>query len=320
MSEDRTRKVDAKPSPAGRDATPDDIAADRDMEAAMSRALAPVVAGAVNGEGAAEPKLAPVPSLAIDQPAKGSGGEKAEREAPAGPKPAAPAAPAAGRGYSSESPSMPSMPAPSPMAPATPRPAASAGPARPQQSAAPAAPPAAEPDRGQSRGASMADMQPVQAGTRGAHIPAPNRVFDHLVEGDDDVIGLICYSLYKRDKRDWILAWRRQHDAEPTADQVEAFVAGQMTHAQRDRYRSAARQVLDAYASVAVEMEKPLIVREGIAGRVDEAVKRVESSGRWWKQFPAALLGGMLATAILVGVIAILVAFDIDIAGYLGFE
>ena len=169
--------------------------------------------------------------------------------------------------------------------------------------------------------ASIADMPPPTAiGMRPAQMPPRNLVYDHLVEGDDDVIGLITYSLYKKDKRDWIIAWRNQHGTDPSPDQVEAFVAAQMTFAQRDRYRTAARQVLDAYASVAVEMEKPLIVREGIAGRVDDAVKRVESSGRWWKQFPAALLGGMLATAILVGAVAILVALDIDIAGYLGFD
>ena len=166
----------------------------------------------------------------------------------------------------------------------------------------------------------MADIPPPPTGIRQAPVPLANRVYDNLVEGDDDVIGLITYSLYKKDKRDWIVAWRGQHDAEPTADQIEAFVAGQMTFAQRDRYRTAARQVLDAYASVAVEMEKPLIVREGIAGRVEDVAKRVESSGRWWRQFPAALLGGMLATAILVGAIAILVALDVDVAGYLGFE
>ena len=165
----------------------------------------------------------------------------------------------------------------------------------------------------------MTEMQPPPVIGRDT-TPVRNRVFDHLVEGDDDVIGLITYSLYKKDKRDWIIAWREQHGAEPTADQVEAFVAGQMTFAQRDRYRTAARQVLDAYASVAVEMEKPLIVREGIAGRVEQATQKLESSGRWWRQFPAALLGGMLATAILVGAIAVLVAFDVDIAGYLGFQ
>lgn len=149
---------------------------------------------------------------------------------------------------------------------------------------------------------------------------AGNRVYDHLVEGDDDVIGLITYSLYEKDRRDWLQHWQRQHGADPTADQFEAFVEAQLTFSQRDRYRSAARQVLDAYASVAVDLEKPVIIRDGIAGRVEDAAKRVEGSGRWWRQLPAAVVGGIAAALVIAGIIAILVAAGVDIAGYLGFE
>lgn len=149
---------------------------------------------------------------------------------------------------------------------------------------------------------------------------AGNRVYDHLVEGDDDVIGLITYSLYEKDRRDWLQHWQRQHGADPTADQHEAFVEAQLTFSQRDRYRSAARQVLDAYASVAVDLEKPVIIRDGIAGRVEDAAKRVEGSGRWWRQLPAAVVGGIAAALVIAGIVAILVAAGVDIAGYLGFE
>jgi hypothetical protein len=297
--------------------TPDsESGADRDMEAAMSRALAPVVARAVSGEPDSEPKLPPVPPVTIERPAKdalpGNKEQPAEEKAPlAGSRPAPAQDKVPPR---SSGPSLNTMPPPQPMP--------SAAPAKPQQRPPePMAAVAAAPvSTGQPRGAAMGDVQMMSVSRQEAPVVAPNRVYDHLVEGDDDVIGLITYSLYKKDKRDWIIRWREQHGTEPSPDQVEAFVAAQMTFAQRDRYRSAARQVLDAYASVAVEMEKPLIVREGIAGRVDEAVRKVESSSRWWRQFPAALLGGMLATAIFVGVIAILVAVGVDIPGYLGFQ
>lgn len=147
-----------------------------------------------------------------------------------------------------------------------------------------------------------------------------SRVYDHLVEGEDDVIGLIAYALYKQDKRDWFISWKRAHDAEPTPDQVEAFVNGQMTTAQRERYRAGARQVLDSYAFVAVEAEKPLIAQIAVAGRVEAAVAKMERSRRWWRQFPGILIGGIVAAAIVIGVVAVLVAFDVDVASYLGYE
>jgi len=151
--------------------------------------------------------------------------------------------------------------------------------------------------------------------------PRPySRVYDHLVEGEDDVIGLIAYALYKQDKRDWFISWKRSHDAEPTPDHVEAFVNGQMTTAQRERYRAASRQVLDSYAFVAVEAEKPLITQTAVAGRVETAVAKIERSRRWYRQLPGILIGGIVAAAIVIGVVAVLVALDIDVASYLGYE
>ncbi|MGV8838761.1 MAG: hypothetical protein ACWA6X_00505 [Bauldia sp.] len=164
-----------------------------------------------------------------------------------------------------------------------------------------------------------APASPVPA-ARPAMPRAYSRVYDHLVEGEDDVIGLIAYALYKQDKRDWFISWKRAHNAEPTADHVEAFVNGQMTTAQRERYRAAARQVLDSYAFVALEAEKPLITQQAIAGRVETAVAKLERSRRWWRQFPGILLGGIIAAALVIGVVAALVAFDVDVAGYLGYE
>jgi hypothetical protein len=145
-------------------------------------------------------------------------------------------------------------------------------------------------------------------------------VFEHLVEGDDDVIGLIAYALYKQDKRTWIVSWKQTHGgAEPTDDQVEAFVKAQMTAAQRERYRAAGRQTIDAYSMVAVDYERPMITQQAVAGRVELAAARLEASRRWWRQIPAVLIGGLAAAAILLGLVAVLVAAGVDVAGYLGF-
>jgi hypothetical protein len=154
-----------------------------------------------------------------------------------------------------------------------------------------------------------------------AMIPrVPNRVYEHLVESDDDVIGLIAYSLYKHDKRLWLMTWRDQHGVDATGDQIEAFVNGQMTSGQRDRYRTAARQVLDSYALVAVDMEKPQITREAVAGRVEAAARKVETQTRWWRQIPGVVIGAILSVGILIGVVALLVALDFDVGDYLGIE
>ena len=349
--------TEAKPEDPDKGLPKDDdvilgVAPDADMEAAMSQALAPVVARATNGTAesgvievtsageartpvaaapevpeptipasapvAAEsmnpPDVSPVtepgaPDSSPRQPRSDSAARKKHTEAE--PLERTPELPVVGSspfdGISSQGRSDPTA---NPMDTAEEPPAEPAPPPE-VKSAEPPEPTPDPPPVAAARASEFAVMVEPSAG---------NRVYDHLVEGDDDVIGLITYSLYEKDRRDWLQHWQRQHGADPTADQHEAFVEAQLTFSQRDRYRSAARQVLDAYASVAVDLEKPVIIRDGIAGRVEDAAKRVEGSGRWWRQLPAAVVGGIAAALVIAGIVAILVAAGVDIAGYLGFE
>jgi hypothetical protein len=148
--------------------------------------------------------------------------------------------------------------------------------------------------------------------------PRPaNRVYEHLVEGDDDVIGLVAYALYKQDKRDWLATWRRQHSGEPTDDQIDAFIATQMSFGQRDRYRVAARQVLDAYAATVVDVERPAIVQGAVSQRIESAATRVENASRWWRQLPAAFIGALLFAVIIVAIVVALVAAGVDVLSWL---
>ncbi len=36
-------------------------------------------------------------------------------------------------------------------------------------------------------------------------------VLDFYVEGEDDLIGLLAYGLYERQKRDWVISHRRRN-------------------------------------------------------------------------------------------------------------
>ena len=311
---------------------------DTDIEAAVSKVLAPVVARATNGGGnplderkatedepvvaATEPtKHDSEPEEPSELATKPASLTESEPEPPAEPEPLAAAEPEPDRPAVAE-------PEPEPLAAAEPepdRPAVAEPEPEPPATAEPE--PLAEPEAPVPPPlAPTIPVPPVAEAPEPAPSPVArslttmNRVYDHLVEGEDDVIGLITYSLYKRDKRDWLVSWTAKHDTEPTADQVEAFVNAQMSTAQRDRYRNAARQVLDAYASVAVDIEKPLIITKAIGGRVEDAAKRVETAGRWYRQVPAVFAGAILGAAIIIGVIAILIAAGVDLAGYLGFE
>lgn len=131
--------------------------------------------------------------------------------------------------------------------------------------------------------------------------PAHSRAFEHLVASDDDLIGLIAYSLYKRDKRDFFVRWREQNGSLPQPDHLRAFATSVLTLGQEMRYRTAARDILDVYAQGVLEAERPLIERDAVTGRIEEAARRLEQAGRWNRQLPAVLVAAAIFAVLALG-------------------
>jgi hypothetical protein len=129
-----------------------------------------------------------------------------------------------------------------------------------------------------------------------------NRAYEQLVSGDDDLIGLIAYSLYKKDKRDFTIGWMEQHGGPPQAEHVRAFTTTVLTLGQQLRYRTAARDMIDAYAKTVSDAEKPLIEKGAVTERFEEAARKVEDSLRWYRQIPAGIVAGIVLAIVVVAV------------------
>lgn len=145
----------------------------------------------------------------------------------------------------------------------------------------------------------------------GTEITEHNRAYEQLVSGDDDLIGLIAYSLYKKDKRDFYIGWQEQHGSPPQADHVRAFSATVLTLGQQLRYRTAARDMIDAYAKTVSDAEKPLVEKGAVTERFETAARKVEESIRWYRQIPAGIVAGIILAVVLVTVVAVLGYADV---------
>jgi hypothetical protein len=137
------------------------------------------------------------------------------------------------------------------------------------------------------------------------------RAYEQLVSGDEDLIGLIAYGLYKKDKRDFHINWHEQHGTPPQPDHVRAFAASVLTLGQQLRYRTAARDMIDAYAKTVSDAEKPLIERGAVTERFEQAARRVEDSIRWHRQIPAGIVAGLVLVVVMVAIVALLGYADI---------
>ena len=49
-----------------------------------------------------------------------------------------------------------------------------------------------------------------------------NPVFSELVQGEEDLAGLVGYALYKLNKRDWLATFFKTHGRDPTEEEVQA--------------------------------------------------------------------------------------------------
>jgi hypothetical protein len=71
-----------------------------------------------------------------------------------------------------------------------------------------------------------------------------NPVFSHLVTGDNDIVGLVAYSIYKQNKLDWLLAFHRATGREPTEQENMAYIIGEATPRRLATYRHLAESTL----------------------------------------------------------------------------
>ena len=72
-----------------------------------------------------------------------------------------------------------------------------------------------------------------------------NDVFAKLVTGDNDIIGLVAYSIYKQNKFDWLQAFNRAKGREPTEDELNAYIVGEGTARRLATYRHLAHATLE---------------------------------------------------------------------------
>ena len=71
-----------------------------------------------------------------------------------------------------------------------------------------------------------------------------NPVFTSLVSKEGDVVGLVAYSIYKQNKHDWLLAFRRTRGRDPAPGEMTSYIVGESTPRRLSTYRYLASATL----------------------------------------------------------------------------
>ncbi|MFK5666341.1 hypothetical protein ACI2OW_10630 [Pseudomonas shirazica] len=88
-----------------------------------------------------------------------------------------------------------------------------------------------------------------------------NHIYSVLVENEQDTLGIIAYSLYKRQKIEFIQAFKIKHDREPKDEDLAPFHDVSNSPSQIESYRNQASQLAQGFldasiAAQAVELEQ----------------------------------------------------------------
>ena len=69
-------------------------------------------------------------------------------------------------------------------------------------------------------------------------------MFLNLVKGDDDIAGLVAYSIYKQNKLDWLRAFKIAQSRTPNEAELASYIIGEGTPRRLATYRHLAEATL----------------------------------------------------------------------------
>lgn len=135
-----------------------------------------------------------------------------------------------------------------------------------------------------------------------------NQIYSKLVEEDTDVIGCIAYSLYKNDKVEFTINYKKAHEGkEPTEDDIAQFNLISSTDSSIEKYRFVASQLLQTLMDSTLLEAKSEIEAEvknnylELINKVVEPLKPTPLTWNYLHGIVQSILGAFLFMIILCG-------------------
>ncbi|API53892.1 MULTISPECIES: hypothetical protein [Rhizobium] len=138
-------------------------------------------------------------------------------------------------------------------------------------------------------------------------------VLEFYIEGEDDLIGLLAYALYERQKRDFVLSHRKRNAGRsPDEAELAAVNSNYLSTDLRNTLRDRASQILSSYAETYVEAMEPQIRLTAVNSDALRQVRNIEKSIKrrlgFWRQVRAGFAVTLLLL-LLFGTAAIAAVF-----------
>lgn len=145
-------------------------------------------------------------------------------------------------------------------------------------------------------------------------MPWNHKIHSDIVQGDDDLEGIIAYHLYKKDKIDWIEKSKKDNGGSPPnkAD-IDLYWHLKVTPDKISRYRQLAKQIVIEYndtiiaESASIQQQVMVdVVSDQTYIAVDQAVQKYIGKKSSIGAFSLNVLASIVATIIIVFLVTML--------------
>ncbi len=122
-----------------------------------------------------------------------------------------------------------------------------------------------------------------------------NFIYSQLVRANDDLVGLIAYGIYKKQKIEFIEKMKSDTGHDPTEAECQAFYSTSTTDSQLKYYRTQAETMISETISSIAQEELTNFEREMHKNYQSEIKSCIPSN---WSSFGFSVLAGVISTLV----------------------
>lgn len=131
-----------------------------------------------------------------------------------------------------------------------------------------------------------------------------NFIYEKLVSADDDIIGMIAYSLYKREKVEYIRNFKTKYKRDPEDSDLQSFHISSNTEARLSGYGVQAKEIAREFLEIALAEKVEEIESRLLA---DYQSTQIGSDLRQLRKFWPAVLQGLVSSWLFAASIGLIV-------------
>lgn len=137
-----------------------------------------------------------------------------------------------------------------------------------------------------------------------------NFIFEKLAQDPDDLVGLLAYGVYKREKIEYINNFKKEKGNGPSEEELDIFHS--MSVVRVEQYRIVAETILAELQSELIS-DQIKTIKEGYDKQFKEQLSKLKVP--WWESAFHGFLGSLIFTFFIGAIVVIMLGIRSGVGG-----